>query len=173
MAEHHDERNLKPSIDLMHKELERLKDEISDSLLSLDEHNMGSDVHGLHRELLQLHLVCELLKHFPLPCVVNSQTFNWLTTSKNWWPKQANERLGTIFPLFKEFSGSENALERVLALEIELSEALQSNKKSIIHFQSSFLKLYNDDQAVFQSLRDINELIKDMLELKRRNGAVE
>ncbi|XP_068642903.1 uncharacterized protein [Aristolochia californica] len=141
MAEHHDERNLKPSIDLMHKELERLKDEISDSLLSLDEHNMGSDVHGLHRELLQLHL--------------------------------ANERLGTIFPLFKEFSGSENALERVLALEIELSEALQSNKKSIIHFQSSFLKLYNDDQAVFQSLRDINELIKDMLELKRRNGAVE
>ncbi|XP_068636470.1 uncharacterized protein [Aristolochia californica] len=141
MNDNHEEQNLKHSIDRMHKELERLKDEISDSLLSPDEHRMDSDMHGLQRESLQLHL--------------------------------ANERLGTIFPLFKEFSGSGNALERVLALEIELAEALQSKKKSSIHFQSSFLKQHNDDQAVFQSFRDINELIKDMLELKRRNGAVE
>ncbi|KAG9451646.1 hypothetical protein H6P81_011611 [Aristolochia fimbriata] len=141
MEEHNEEKNLKHSIDRMHKELERFKDEISDSLMSPDKHNMDLDMHGLQRELLQLHL--------------------------------ANERLGTIFPLFKEFSGSGNALERVLALEIELAEALQSKKKSSIQFQSSFLKQHNDDQAVFQSFRDINELIKDMLELKRRNGLVE
>ncbi|XP_058107067.1 uncharacterized protein LOC131250775 isoform X3 [Magnolia sinica] len=33
------------------------------------------------------------------------------------------------------FQGSGNALERVLALEIELAEALQAKKKSSIHFQ--------------------------------------
>ncbi|XP_022141480.1 putative leucine-rich repeat-containing protein DDB_G0290503 isoform X2 [Momordica charantia] len=49
---------------------------------------------------------------------------------------KANEVLGSIFPLFKEFSGSGNALERVLALEIELAEALQGKKKS--NFQRLF-----------------------------------
>jgi hypothetical protein len=40
-----------------------------------------------------------------------------------------------MFPLFNEFSGSGNALERVLALEIELAEALQAKKRSSILFQ--------------------------------------
>jgi hypothetical protein len=48
---------------------------------------------------------------------------------------QANEELGSMFPLFNEFSGSGNALERVLALEIELAEALQAKKRSSILFQ--------------------------------------
>ncbi|XP_057974597.1 uncharacterized protein LOC131162298 isoform X2 [Malania oleifera] len=86
---------------------------------------------------------------------------------------KANEKLGIIFPLFKEFPVSGNALERVIALEIELAEALQSKKKSSIHFQSSFLKQHSDEGAIFQSFRDINELIKDMLELRGRNAAVE
>lgn len=38
---------------------------------------------------------------------------------------------------------------------------------------SSFLKQHSDEEAVFQSFRDINELIKDMLELKGRYGSVE
>lgn len=38
---------------------------------------------------------------------------------------------------------------------------------------SSFLKQHNDDKAAFQSFKDINGLIKDMLELKKRNAAVE
>lgn len=38
---------------------------------------------------------------------------------------------------------------------------------------SSFLKQHNDEEAVFQSFRDINELIKEMLELKSRNAATE
>lgn len=38
---------------------------------------------------------------------------------------------------------------------------------------SSFLKQHNDEAAVFQSFRDINELIKDMLELKGRYTTVE
>ncbi|XP_060672956.1 uncharacterized protein LOC107406826 [Ziziphus jujuba] len=86
---------------------------------------------------------------------------------------KVNEELGSIFPLFNEFSCSGNALERVLALEIELAESLQAKKKSTIHFQSSFLKQHSDEEAVFQSFRDINELIKDMLELKGRYASVE
>ncbi|OMO85758.1 hypothetical protein CCACVL1_10013 [Corchorus capsularis] len=86
---------------------------------------------------------------------------------------KVNEELGTIFPLFNEYSNSGNALERVLALELELAEALQAKKKSSILFQSSFLKQHNDEEAVFKSFRDINELIKDMLEVKGRYGAVE
>lgn len=38
---------------------------------------------------------------------------------------------------------------------------------------SSFLKQHSDEEAVFKSFRDINELIKEMLELKGRHAAVE
>ncbi|XP_006434057.2 early endosome antigen 1 [Citrus clementina] len=86
---------------------------------------------------------------------------------------KVNEELGNIYPLFNERPGSGNAIERVLALEIELAEALQAKKKSSMHFQSSFLKQHNDEEAIFQSFRDINELIKDMLEIKGRYATVE
>ncbi|XP_062098940.1 COP1-interactive protein 1 isoform X2 [Humulus lupulus] len=86
--------------------------------------------------------------------------------------QKVNEELGTKFPLFNEFSCNGNALERVLALEIELAESLQA-KKSRVQFQSSFLKQHGDEEAVFKSFRDINELIKDMLEIKRRYVTVE
>ncbi|KAL6962630.1 hypothetical protein U1Q18_037589 [Sarracenia purpurea var. burkii] len=85
---------------------------------------------------------------------------------------KANEELRSIFPLSNEFPDSGSALERVLALEIELAEVLQTKKKSSILFQSSFLKQHNDDQALFQSFKDINELIKEMLELKGRHAAM-
>ncbi|KAK4559635.1 hypothetical protein RGQ29_008728 [Quercus rubra] len=87
--------------------------------------------------------------------------------------RKANEELGSIYPLYNEFSSSGNALERVLALEIELAEALQEKKKSTIHFQSSFLRQHSDEEAIFHSFRAINELIKDMLELKERYTGVE
>ncbi|KAM1465240.1 hypothetical protein FF1_043827 [Malus domestica] len=86
---------------------------------------------------------------------------------------KVNEELGNIFPSFNEFSCSGNALERVLALEVELAEALQAKKKSTIQFQSSFVKQHSDEEAVFHSFRDINELIKDMLEIKGRYATVE
>ncbi|XP_030485454.2 uncharacterized protein LOC115702132 [Cannabis sativa] len=86
--------------------------------------------------------------------------------------QKVNEELGTKFPLFNEFSYNGNALERVLALEIELAESLQA-KKSRVQFQSSFLKQHGDEEAVFKSFRDINELIKDMLEIKQRYTTVE
>ena len=38
---------------------------------------------------------------------------------------------------------------------------------------SSFLKQHDDEEAVFHSFRDINELIKDMLEIKGRCSTVE
>lgn len=87
--------------------------------------------------------------------------------------RKANEELGSIYPLYNEFSCSGNALERVLALEFELAESLQAKKKSSIHFQSSFLRQHSDEEAVFQSFRAINELIKDMLEIKERYTGVE
>ncbi|XP_076947912.1 uncharacterized protein LOC143619989 [Bidens hawaiensis] len=86
---------------------------------------------------------------------------------------QANEELGSIYPNFVDFRGNGNALERVLALESELAEALKTKKKSSIQFQSSFLKQHSDEEAVFKSFRDINELIKDMLEIKGKYVNVE
>jgi len=38
---------------------------------------------------------------------------------------------------------------------------------------SSFSKQHSDEEAVFRSFRDINELIKDMLELKTRHSSME
>lgn len=38
---------------------------------------------------------------------------------------------------------------------------------------SSLLKQHSDEEAVFKSFRDINELIKDMLEIKGMYTAVE
>ncbi|GJW00536.1 putative leucine-rich repeat-containing protein [Tanacetum coccineum] len=87
--------------------------------------------------------------------------------------RQANEELGSIYPNFVDFTGNGNALERVLALEIELAEALRNKKKPSIQFQSSFLKQHSDDEAIFKSFRDINELIKDMLEIKGKYVNVE
>ncbi|RYR49181.1 hypothetical protein Ahy_A07g035494 isoform G [Arachis hypogaea] len=49
--------------------------------------------------------------------------------------KEANQEWENIFPVFKEISVTDNALERVLALEIELAEALQAKKKSSMQFQ--------------------------------------
>ncbi|XP_044475017.1 putative leucine-rich repeat-containing protein DDB_G0290503 [Mangifera indica] len=86
---------------------------------------------------------------------------------------KVNEELGSIYPLFNERPGNGNAIERVLALEIELAEALQAKKKSSFQFQSSFLKQHNDEEAIFQSFRDINALIKDMLDIKGRHAAME
>ncbi|KAD6796713.1 hypothetical protein E3N88_07609 [Mikania micrantha] len=86
---------------------------------------------------------------------------------------KANEELGSLYPNFVEFPGNGNALERVLALEIELAEALRTKKKSSIQFQSSFLKQHSDEEAVFKSFRDINDLIKDMLEIKGKYVNVE
>ena len=49
---------------------------------------------------------------------------------------QAKEELQSIFPLSHENHSCGNALERVLALEIELAEALRGKQKqSTIHFQ--------------------------------------
>ncbi|CAN6976630.1 hypothetical protein BRARA_I03357 [Brassica rapa] len=88
--------------------------------------------------------------------------------------RQAKEVLQSIFPLSLENYSCGNALERVLALEIELAEALRGKQKhSTIHFQSSFLKQHTDDEAIFQSFRDINDLIEEMLETKGRYASIE
>ncbi|KAK3028843.1 hypothetical protein RJ639_037687 [Escallonia herrerae] len=129
--------SLKSSMEHLHEELERMKNENT----VLPQINFDPKFQDLRTELLQL--------------------------------QKANQELGSIFPLFNEFPDSGNALERVLALEVELAESLRAKKKSSIHFQSSFLKQHGDEEAVFKSFRDINELIKDMLELKGRYGAVE
>ncbi|KAL6572590.1 hypothetical protein OROMI_013548 [Orobanche minor] len=85
---------------------------------------------------------------------------------------KANEELGSMFPFFNENPDGGNAVERVLAFEIELAEALKAKNKSNIIFQSSLLK-QSDEEVVFKSFRDINELIKELLELKGRHSSLE
>ncbi|XXG39076.1 hypothetical protein AAC387_Pa01g0129 [Persea americana] len=133
------------------------------------EHSLRSSMERLNKQL-------ESLKNDNLASVLQHDEHHSMSQglqSEFFQLHTANERLGSMFPLFNEFSGSGNALERVLALEIELAESLQAKKKSTFNFQSSFLKQHNDEQAVFQSFRDINELIKDMLEVKSRYASVE
>nr|GME04809.1 putative leucine-rich repeat-containing protein DDB_G0290503 isoform X1 [Ipomoea batatas] len=86
--------------------------------------------------------------------------------------QKTNEDLRSMFPLFNEIATGGNALERVLALELELAEALKTKSKPNI-FQSSFLKQHSDEEAIFKSFRDINAVIKEMLELKGRHAAME
>jgi hypothetical protein len=52
-----------------------------------------------------------------------------------------NEHLGNILPSFKELAGSGNALERVLALELELAEALQEKKRTDTRFQRYIISI--------------------------------
>ncbi|EYU43583.1 hypothetical protein MIMGU_mgv1a000135mg [Erythranthe guttata] len=136
--EHLGAQKLRFSLEHLHEELEKMKNENT-------VFNIGHDV-GPDREVPQTGIT-QLQK--------------------------ANEELRNMFPLFDEISSGGNALERVLALEIELAEALKSKNKSNIQFQSSFLKQHSDEEAVLKSFRDINELIKEMLELKGRNADVE
>ncbi|KAL4315831.1 hypothetical protein AHAS_Ahas15G0224400 [Arachis hypogaea] len=49
---------------------------------------------------------------------------------------------GEIYSVFKEISVTGNALERVLALEIELAEALQAKKKSSMQFQRFWISAF-------------------------------
>lgn len=130
--------SLKSSINHLHEQLERMKNE--NSLFANDLH-FDSDYQNLQSELVRLD--------------------------------KANEELRSIFPLYNEISSSGNALERVLALEMELAEALRAKHQSKIHFQSSFLKQHSDEEAVLKSFRDINELIQEMLGMKGRYAAVE
>ncbi|KNA12350.1 hypothetical protein SOVF_126760 [Spinacia oleracea] len=87
--------------------------------------------------------------------------------------EKVTKELGDMSCMYNDSSRSGNSVERVLALELELAEALQAKKKSTIQFQSSFLKLHSDEAAVFHSFRDINELIKDLLEMKERYSVME
>ncbi|KAI3836533.1 hypothetical protein MKX03_031399 [Papaver bracteatum] len=137
--EHAKAQSIMSSMDNLHHELERMKNENMGSILPHEQQHCQPIFQGLEREQLQLH--------------------------------KTNEELGSIFPLFSEFSSCGNALERVLALEMELAESLKAKKKS--GFQSSFLKQHNDEEAIFQSFKDINDLIKDMLEMKGRYVTVE
>ncbi|OAY71397.1 intracellular protein transport protein USO1 [Ananas comosus] len=136
-----DQQRLKTQMNLLEKELEKLKNENLSPLLPLEDRIDNPSLYGMQRSISQLDM--------------------------------ANEHLGSIFPLFKELPGSGSAWERVLALELELAEALQAKKKANIRFQSSFLKQHNDEEAVLQSFRDINELIQEMFDSKKRYIAIE
>lgn len=57
-----------------------------------------------------------------------------------------------MFPLFDEISSGGNALDRVLALEIELAEALKTKNKSNTLFQRLVFKLIKfSDQTKTES----------------------
>lgn len=59
-------------------------------------------------------------------------------------------------------------------IQIRMKRIMQSFNLALFFLcSSSFLKQHSDEEAVFKSFRDINELIKDMLEIKGRYAAVE
>ncbi|XP_019175194.1 PREDICTED: putative leucine-rich repeat-containing protein DDB_G0290503 isoform X2 [Ipomoea nil] len=134
---HFGTQNLRASMEHLHEELERMKNE---NYLFPKDHHCDPDFQDSQRELVQL--------------------------------QKTNEDLRSMFPLFNEIATGGNALERVLALELELAEALKTKSKPNI-FQSSFLKQHSDEEAIFKSFRDINAVIKEMLELKGRHAAME
>ncbi|XP_072973248.1 uncharacterized protein [Typha angustifolia] len=84
----------------------------------------------------------------------------------------ANEHLKST-PLSNELPTPGNAYGTVLALELESEAALGEKEETDVHSESSFLKQHNDKEPDFQSFGDTKELIQGMLEMKRRNNAVE
>lgn len=140
--EYHKEKSLNSSMDRLHKELEKMKNE---NLAPFQQEN---------------ELMSELDAQDPLRKEVQQL-------------QMANEQLESMFPSFIEPSKGGNAIERVLALETELADALKANSTQKRQFQSSFVKQQADQAAMLQSFRDINELINDMLELKRKNSVLD
>lgn len=110
-------------------QLERMKNE--NSLVSQDDHHYDSKLPGLQRELMQLHKVI----HTSYNVKISRLQLIWALMLL---PFQVNQELESIYPQLGESPGGGNALERVLALEIELAGALQAKKKSSIHFQRYF-----------------------------------
>ncbi|KAE8726748.1 hypothetical protein F3Y22_tig00006365pilonHSYRG00038 [Hibiscus syriacus] len=80
---------------------------------------------------------------------------------------KVNEELGSIFHLFNEYSETGNALERVLALELELSEALQTKKKSSILFQRRETETHDDSQE-YLAIEESSKLNSLLTSLSRR-----
>ncbi|XLR19578.1 hypothetical protein S83_047490, partial [Arachis hypogaea] len=72
----------------------------------------------------------------------------------------ANQEWGNIFPVFKEISITSNALERVLALEIELAETLQAKKKSSMQFQSRIV-------VILKLIQQSQRLVPDEIQLSQ------
>ncbi|RYR66191.1 hypothetical protein Ahy_A03g012164 isoform A [Arachis hypogaea] len=71
-----------------------------------------------------------------------------------------NQEWGNIFHVFKEISVTGNALERVLALEIELAEALQAKKKSSMQFQSRIV-------VILKLIQQSQRLVPDEIQLSQ------
>lgn len=111
------------------------------SLLSQDgDYHADPKFPGLQRELMHLHQVSFILHNVP----------NYLSNSScsNSVSFQVNEELGSMNPAFKQCSSNGNAIERVLALEIELAEALQAKKKASIQFQRYIITCSNQMHTI-------------------------
>lgn len=108
-------------------QLERLKNDNLSSVLPLEDQHLDGALQSLQNDFSQLDKVC-------YPCRLALAIGFFFSTTDYMTVYQANEHLESIFPIFKELPGSNNALERVLALELELAEALQERGENI-HFQ--------------------------------------
>ncbi|GAB4845239.1 hypothetical protein Ancab_038648 [Ancistrocladus abbreviatus] len=148
-----------------------LQNDVKDSALIHDQlkaQSLKCSMEQLHKELERMKSDNSLLSEDCLQFAPNVEGLHRELTHL----EKVNEELGNLSSVYNDFSSCGNSIERVLALELELAEALQT-KKSSIQFQSSFLRQLSDEAAVLRSFRDINELIKDMLEVKARHNTVE
>ncbi|KAL8144281.1 hypothetical protein V2J09_017313 [Rumex salicifolius] len=142
-------------------------DALSPSVDQLKAQNLKSSMDFLHKELEKMKSENSLLSEDDFEPHMEGLRRELIQLEK------VNEELENMSPEFKDYSSYGNSIERVLALVMELAEALKAKKTSTLQFQSSFLKQHNDETAIFRSFKDINDLIKDMLDLKGKYNAVE
>lgn len=155
-----------------------MKNENLGSIHPHEQQHCQSIFQGLKREQLQLHKVYTGLQQCTPLIFLNLIFFIWIIicTVRFSFFLQTNEELGSIFPLFSEFSSCGNALERVLALEMELAESLKTKKKSgfqrlVIQnlnatFSCPWLQFSNFDAAVSVSFVSLFYLLEAVVVFK-------
>lgn len=115
------------SLHISYLQLEKMKNE--NAVFSIH-HDANPGFQVPQKEIMQLHKVnsLTLMQLWIVYWAVTYLCFFFVI-----W--KANEELQSMFPLFNEIASGGNALERVLALEIELAEALKTKNKSSVQFQ--------------------------------------
>lgn len=84
-----------------------------------------------------------------------------------------NGQLQTMISRSKEPAKDENTANRIVALETELANALDSNNVYKKRLQSAMAKQKEEHAAALKGIKEMNEIMNDTEELKRKNSMME
>lgn len=84
-----------------------------------------------------------------------------------------NGQLQTMISRSKEPAKDENTTNRIVALETELANALDSNNVYKKRLQSAMTKQKEEHAAALKGINEMNEIMNDTEELKRKNSMME